>query len=67
MAADVGDLKFVLVSHIEQKQILSLVEAAFQFFGLDLGYAHLFLLLWPQKQKTHLPVDLLAVGYEGFD
>src|SRR5579871_1469558 len=39
-SADVRDLEFVLVTDIEQKEILPCVETLFQFFHLNARYAH---------------------------
>src|ERR1700691_5755259 len=51
MSANVGDLVFVLVAHIEQIEVVAVIETALEFFSLNFGNVHFACLLLAQKQK----------------
>jgi len=54
VTANVRYLILILIAHVQEKHVVSVIESLFEFFGLDFRYAHCGPLSFvdPLKQKT---------------
>src|SRR5947209_1631594 len=60
IAANVTNLVFVRLTHVQHEKILARVQAAFEFFHLYLGNTRLHWLLLPANPAEFIVVDQLG-------